>query len=133
MTLTELLQLKDKYLKYDDLRAIAYCEKRWQEETFPTERWQLINFLEKMLQELKENVGAYPKVILLRKKEIQRGTYVIPQHSEKELHPSAVVFTSPAHPKIPKEWIDQAIRQSVEEGNAEVQQRRRSEGPQNAR
>ena len=78
MTLTESLQLKEKYLQYDDLRAFDYCEKRWREEGRPKERWRLINFLEKMLQELKETFGVYPKVLLLRKKEIQRGTYAIP-------------------------------------------------------
>ena len=83
MTLTETLQLKERYLQYDDLRALDYCEKRWREEGYPTERWQVINFLENMLRELKEH-GGYPKVLLLRKKEIQRRTYTIPQPSEEE-------------------------------------------------
>jgi len=78
MTLTETLQLKEKYLQYEDLRALDYCEKRWQEAGRPTERWQMINFLERMLTELK-NQGGYPRVLLLRKKEIQRGAYTIPQ------------------------------------------------------
>jgi len=82
MTLTETLQLKEKYLQYDDLRALAYCEKRYQQEGCPTERWQVINFLERMLRELKEQ-GGYPKVLLLRKKEIQRRTYMLPQRSEE--------------------------------------------------
>jgi len=82
MTLTKTLQLKEKYLQYDDLRALDYCEKRWLEEGRPTERWQVINFLEKMLRELKER-GGYPKILLLRKKEIQRCTFTIPQPGEK--------------------------------------------------
>ena len=81
MTLTKTLQLKEKYLQYDDLRALAYCEKRWREEGQPTERWQLINFLEKMLRELKD-YGGYPKILLRRKKEIQRQTYAIPKPCE---------------------------------------------------
>jgi hypothetical protein len=81
MTLTKALQLKEKYLQYDDLRALDYCERRWSEEGRPTERWQLINFLEKMLREVKDRFGAYPKVLLLRKKELQRRTYAIPQPS----------------------------------------------------
>ena len=83
MTLTETLQLKERYLQYDDLRALDYCEKRWQEEGRPTERWQVINFLEKMLIEL-QDYGGYPKILLLRKKEIQRLSYVIPQPGEKK-------------------------------------------------
>jgi len=81
MTLTQILQITEKYLQYDDLRALDYCEKRWKEEGSPKERWQVINFLEKMLQELKD-YGGYPKVLLLRKKELQRQTYTIPQPGE---------------------------------------------------
>ena len=81
MTLTETLQLKESYLKFEDMRALDYAEKRWQELGKPTERWQMINFLEKMLHELKDQ-GGYPKILLLRKKEIQRRTYTILQPGE---------------------------------------------------
>lgn len=83
MTLTETLQIKEKFLRYDDLRAIDYCEKRWLEEGRPTERWQIINFLEKMLRELKDH-GGYPKVLLLRKKELQRRTFTISKPGEQK-------------------------------------------------
>lgn len=82
MTLTETHQLKEKFLKFEDMRALDYCEKRYKEAGEPTERWQVINFFERMLQELK-NQGGYPKVLLLRKKEIQRQTYTIPQPGEE--------------------------------------------------
>jgi hypothetical protein len=72
----------EKYLQYGDLRALDYCEKRWQQEGRPTERWQLINFIERMLQELKANGIGYPKVLLLRKKELQRNTFTIQQPGE---------------------------------------------------
>jgi hypothetical protein len=81
MTLTQTLQLKEKYLQFEDLRALDYCEKRWKEEGCPSERWQVINFLEKMLKEL-QSQGGYPKVLLLRKKEIQRNQFTIPQSGE---------------------------------------------------
>jgi hypothetical protein len=81
MTLTETLQIKERFLKFEDMRALDYVERRWKEEGCPTERWQLINFLEKMLRELRDR-GGYPKVLLLRKKEIQRRTYTIPQPDE---------------------------------------------------
>jgi hypothetical protein len=77
MTLTEALQLREKYLQWEDLRALDYCEKRWQQDGCPTERWQIINFLERMLRELQANGTGYPKVLLLRKKEIQRNAFVI--------------------------------------------------------
>ncbi len=81
MTLTNTLQLKERFLRYDDLRAIDYCERRWKEEGCPTERWQVINFLEKMLRELKDQ-GGYPKVLLFRKKQIQRREFAIQQPGE---------------------------------------------------
>jgi hypothetical protein len=81
MTLTETLPLKERFLKFEDLRALDYCEKRWREEGNPTERWKVINFLEKMLHELKDQ-GGYPKVLLLRKKEIQRQQFTVRQPGE---------------------------------------------------
>lgn len=87
MTLTKTLQLTEKYLQSDDLRALDYCEKRWKEAGEPTERWQVINFLEKMLCELKSQ-GGYPKVLLFRKKQIQRQEFAIQQPAE---HPAAEV------------------------------------------
>jgi hypothetical protein len=79
MTLTETLQLNERFLKFEDLRALDYCEKRWLEENRPLKRWEMFNFIEKMLQELKANGIGYPKVLLLRKKEIQRQQFTIPQ------------------------------------------------------
>lgn len=76
MTLTQTLQIKERFLRYEDGRALDYCERRWKEEGCPKDRWQLINFLEKMLHELKEQ-GGYPKVLLFRKKQIQRREFAI--------------------------------------------------------
>jgi hypothetical protein len=81
MTLTETLQIKEKFLKFEDMRALDYVEKRWRQDGCPTERWQIINFLERMLTELKSQ-GGYPKVLLLRKKEIQRNAFTIQQPGE---------------------------------------------------
>lgn len=79
MTLTETLQLKERFLKFEDLRALDYCERRWLEERRPVGRWEMFNFIEKMLQELKASGMEYPKVLLLRKKEIQRQQFKIGQ------------------------------------------------------
>ena len=38
----------------------------------------MINFIEKMLQELQANGLGYPKILLLRKKEIQRRVFTPP-------------------------------------------------------
>jgi len=76
MTLTETLQIRERFLRYEEGRALEYCERRWKEEGSPTERWQVVNFLEKMLRELKDT-GGYPKVLLFRKKQIQRREFEI--------------------------------------------------------
>lgn len=80
MTLTETLQLEEKYLQFEDMRALEYSEKRYREAGEPTERWQMINFLERTIQELKRNGIGYPKVFLLRKKELQRQQFTIRPH-----------------------------------------------------
>ena len=77
MTLTETLRINEGYLKFEDLGALDYCEKRWQESGRPMSKWEMVNFLERMLQELKANGPGYPRVLLLRKKEIQRNAFTI--------------------------------------------------------
>ena len=77
MTLTRILRIEVRYLQFDDLRAMAYCEKRWQQEGSPATKWDMVNFIERMLQGLQHNGMGYPKVLLLRKKEIQRSTFTL--------------------------------------------------------
>jgi hypothetical protein len=86
MTLTETLRLKQRFLKFEDLRALDYCEERWQEESRPLKRWELVNFIEKMLRELQREGIGYPKVLLLRKKEIQRREFTISEPSVPKLN-----------------------------------------------
>jgi len=85
MTLTQTLQIKERFLKFEDMRALNYVERRWKEEGCPAERWQMINFIERMLQELQQNGIGYPKVLLLRKKEMQRRTFVPCEESRGRL------------------------------------------------
>jgi hypothetical protein len=112
MTLTEALGIKERFLKFEDMRAMDYAEKRWKEAGEPTERWAIINFLERMLRELKER-GGYPKVLLLRKKEIQRGTYAIPKAGEVQAAGDVLIYTAGSHPQIPAEWIRQAEQEFI--------------------
>lgn len=108
MTLTETLQLKHKYLQCEDLRALEHCEQRWLEEGCPAERWALVNFIEKMLKELKASGIGYPKILLLRKKEIQRREFVPGVTAETETK------NSNTSGLIPADWIAQANRESRE-------------------
>jgi hypothetical protein len=82
MTLTKTLRIKEEYLQFEDLRAMDYCEKRWQQEGRPATKWEMVNFIERMLRELRQNGIGYPKVLLLRKKEIQRQQFKVEQPGE---------------------------------------------------
>ena len=83
MTLTETLRIEERYLQFEDLRAMAYCERRWQEDGRPATRWGMFSFIERMLRELQQTGVGYPKVLLLRKKEIQRGTFALEPREER--------------------------------------------------
>jgi len=63
---------------------MEYCQKRWQQEGRPAARWEMFNFIERMLQELQQNGTGYPKVLLLRKKEIQRRTFTLEPREERD-------------------------------------------------
>ena len=84
ITSTETLQIKERYLKYEDMRALEHCEKRWELAGSPVKRWELINFIERMLIELKAIGIGYPKILLLRKKQIQRREFDAESAAEKE-------------------------------------------------
>ena len=84
MTLTQILSVQEKFLKFEDLQAFDYCERKYKEAGEPTERWRLINFLERMLQELQSSGTGYPKILLFRKKQIQRREYIIPNPSQTD-------------------------------------------------
>jgi len=45
-----------------------------------------------MLQELQRNEIGYPRVLLLRKKEIQKGIFAIPQASEENVEEACFCF-----------------------------------------
>ena len=115
MTLTQTLRIEERYLQFQDLNAMAYCEKRWQQEGRPGARWEMISFIERMLQELKQNGIGYPKVLLLRKKEIQRGTFALLPCEAQATNREAVKYTAGEHPRIPAEWIRQAEQEFMQQ------------------
>lgn len=116
MTLTETLQIKARYLQLEDMRAIDYCEKRWQSEGCPVERWGMVNFIEKMLKELPANGIAYPAVLLLRKKEIQRKQFSI-ERTKPE--------TATAKCACSNGWLSNGKPCTCEKGRPHVEQLRK--------
>jgi hypothetical protein len=75
MTLTSLLEINRKFLEYDDERALSIAERRWRERGSPREPEALCEALEDILTHFTEEGIYYPKILLLRKKQLQRGTW----------------------------------------------------------
>jgi hypothetical protein len=72
MTLTRLLEINRSLIEPQDERSLYLTEGLWIEAGSPTERVELLGFLETALQRLvKEGVG-YPPVLLKRKKQLDR-------------------------------------------------------------
>jgi hypothetical protein len=77
MSFKSLLRIDEDLLEYEDQRAFDFCEEKWNSAGRPTKKWKLVSFIESLLKEFIASGLQYPRVLLLRKKEIQRGTFAI--------------------------------------------------------
>jgi hypothetical protein len=75
MSFKSLLHVDEKLLDYEDRRAFDFCEETWNRAGRPTKKWDVIPFIESLLKEFIASELSYPRVLLLRKKELQRGTF----------------------------------------------------------
>jgi hypothetical protein len=75
MTLTSFLEIDKNLLPYEDERGMRMAEHIWQEQGSPCDHGSLLRVLEVILQRLPAEGIYYPKVILLRKKQMQRGQW----------------------------------------------------------
>ena len=87
MTLTSLLEIKSEYLQCDDSRALMMAERLWLQRGAPIEPKALCDTLEAILIQLSREGIYYPKVLLLRKKELQRRTWAPKLAAPKITHP----------------------------------------------
>jgi len=75
MDLLDLLEVNKDRLPSDTQRAASYIERAWLEARRPTEPEALAHFLDGRLRFCSENGFRYPRVLLLRLKQLQRGEW----------------------------------------------------------
>lgn len=75
MTLTRLLGIDRKMLPEDSERALYLAEAIWQRAGCPTEPGELAEALEEVLVRCVAEGVPYPAVLLLRKRQLQRGDW----------------------------------------------------------
>ena len=73
--LLELLEINGELIPRKSLRCAGYFQRRWMEVGTPTEAGSLIDFLDSTIDFCKREELTYPKVFLLRLKQLQRGEW----------------------------------------------------------
>jgi hypothetical protein len=75
MTLTSLLEIDHKLLAYEDERSLQEANRLWARKGSPVAHKELCQALEDILVELVQIGIGYPKILLKRKKQLQRGDW----------------------------------------------------------
>jgi hypothetical protein len=75
MTLTLLLEINLRLVKPDEFGSIGLAERIWREHGRPTGVRELIDLLEKVLSECRQDGIRYAPILLQRKKALHRGTW----------------------------------------------------------
>jgi hypothetical protein len=75
LTLTRLLEIKLRLLKYEDHRGLTFAERLWRERGSPTAPAELSEVLETILEACQREGLSYPPILLRRRKELQRGVW----------------------------------------------------------
>jgi hypothetical protein len=78
MTLTKLLEIDIRLLGKTEDRALAFAERLWNAAGGPRQPATLINVLESVLRACEREGLWYPKILLARKKQLERGTWKPP-------------------------------------------------------
>jgi len=77
MTLTQILAIDETRIPPSCQLGLAYVERRWQELGSPTGVEALRDMLDKALRFCADNELRYPKVLLLRLKQLERGEWPV--------------------------------------------------------
>lgn len=75
MTLTSLLGIKLSLIRIDEDRGLQFAERVWESRGRPLSGTALVDTLESILTDCTESGVPYPRILLKRKKEIERGTW----------------------------------------------------------
>ena len=77
MTLTKALGIDENLLEPETKEAMQVAERIWQGRGSPRESNALLAALEEALTACQKSATRYPRVLLLRKKQIQRGEFFL--------------------------------------------------------
>jgi hypothetical protein len=84
MTLTQILAIDETRIPPSCRFAMSYVERRWRECGSPTGVEALRDMLDKALRFCADNELRYPKVLLLRLKQLERGEWPVESTPESE-------------------------------------------------
>jgi hypothetical protein len=109
MTIERLLELRTSMMG-DAHEAVAVLQKSWEEQDKPAETEGLIRVLKMTLDRCVRSEVVYPRIFLRRLGELRRGEFQPQKELKSVIDPASMKFTVPTHPKIPAEWIEQALQ-----------------------
>jgi len=72
MTLASVLKIEISLLDKGEMRGLKLAETAWKSAGSPTEAGRLVDVLEDILQRSRAENIRYPRILLLRKKEMER-------------------------------------------------------------
>jgi hypothetical protein len=76
LTLGSVLGVRPKlFVNQEDFRGMGNAERIWREAGCPVQAHRLIDVLEQIISESPKTGVGYPRFIMLRKKELQRGSF----------------------------------------------------------
>jgi hypothetical protein len=100
VTLTRLLDVNLGLLKAEEFHSLELAERIWIERGCPSKGRELIDVLEMVLSACERDGIQYAPVLLLRKKELERGTW-----SPRNIPPSKDAGAAgPQDGSCPKCW-----------------------------
>lgn len=76
MTLTRLLGIDRSLIKHEDDRGLRLAEDVWKSQGAPSEGPALTDAIESTLQRCTQEGIPYPAILLKRKKQLERGTWL---------------------------------------------------------
>jgi hypothetical protein len=75
LTLTRLLEIKLSFLPYQEEKVLSVADRIWREHGAPTDPEPLSEAIEAALRYCVEEGITYPRILLKRKKQLQRGAW----------------------------------------------------------
>jgi hypothetical protein len=112
MRLETLLELDLRKMRNSDA-ALEVLRQTWRGQDCPTEGKKLARTLGLAMDKCERRGLDWPKGFLMRKGQLERGEFQPRSEMRSLSNADSIVFTAPTHPKIPQEWIQQAIAEEV--------------------